>query len=320
MKISVAICTFNGEKYLKEQIDSILNQTLKVNEIIVCDDQSTDTTIAILEDYSQKNTGLFKIFKNHVNLRSVKNFEKATSLCTGDIIFLSDQDDSWLPEKVADIIRYFELNPNINVVSTNGHCMDDNSEIIDKFTVWDVPQLFIDNNVKFDYYTSISYFFNIATGATMALKKSFLAECLPFPIIPNFHHDEWLARVSSSKNQFAFLTKKYIKYRIHDAQQVGGIIYKLDKGDKKQLLNLLDLNNYEIKFYQFKIKIKRLCNAYYLMKNIANIDLNNSLFNKNINEIKLLVQNHKLAMKNKYPIRSFFLLISDKILNKRQLN
>lgn len=320
MKTSVALCTFNGEKFLHEQLDSILNQSVPVDEIIICDDKSTDGTHDIINQYYIEYPNLIKFYINEINLRSVKNFEKAISLCTGDIIFLSDQDDSWLPEKVADMICYFELNPNINVVATNGFCMDEHSEIIDKFTVWDIPQLFIDNNVRFDYYTSISYFFNIATGATMALKKSFIKECLPFPIIPNFHHDEWLARVSSSKNQFAFLTKKYIKYRIHDAQQVGGIIYKLNNHNKKELLNLLDLYNYELKFHQFKLKIKRLCTTYYLKKNLDNFDKNYTFHDGSLDELKKIVDNYKFEMRKKYPIRSFFLHYTDKILNKRQLN
>lgn len=312
MKISVALCTYNGEKYLEEQLDSILNQTLKVDEIIVCDDQSSDNTIEILKNYSKKNEGLFKIFINEINLRSVKNFEKAISLCTGDIIFLSDQDDSWLPEKVAEITSYFKLNPSISVIATNGYCIDENSELIDKFTVWEIPQLFIDNNVNFDFYTTISYFFNIATGATMALKKSFLKECLPFPIIPNFHHDEWLARVSSSKKCFSFLSKKYINYRIHDEQQVGGVFYKLDNKNKNELLNLLDLHNYDIKFYQFKQKIKRLCNTYYLKKSLADLEKNYILHKDNIEEIKKIIEKYKFEMKKKYPIRSFFFIIQIK--------
>ena len=75
MKLSVAMCTYNGGRFLKEQIDSILNQTLKVDEIIVCDDISTDDTLTILEEYSNKNPNLFKIYKNEINLKSVKNFE-----------------------------------------------------------------------------------------------------------------------------------------------------------------------------------------------------------------------------------------------------
>lgn len=103
MKTSVALCTYNGEKYIKEQLDSILNQTKKVDEIIVCDDCSSDKTVEILNHYSSTNPGLFKIYINEQNLRSVKNFEKAITLCTGDIIFLSDQDDFWVNEKSGRI-------------------------------------------------------------------------------------------------------------------------------------------------------------------------------------------------------------------------
>ena len=77
MQISVALCTYNGEKFIHQQIDSILKQSLKVDEIVVCDDGSNDKTIEILNDYSKKNPDLFKIHQNEKNLRSVKNFEKA---------------------------------------------------------------------------------------------------------------------------------------------------------------------------------------------------------------------------------------------------
>ena len=87
MKISVALCTYNGEQFLKEQLDSILKQTQKVDEIVICDDGSTDATINILENYSANYPNIFHIYRNKVNLRSVKNFEKAITLCTGDLIF-----------------------------------------------------------------------------------------------------------------------------------------------------------------------------------------------------------------------------------------
>lgn len=86
-KISVALCTYNGEKFIHQQIDSILNQSLKVDEIVVCDDGSTDETQNILAKYQNKYPSIFKIHINEKNLRSVKNFEKAISLCSGEIIF-----------------------------------------------------------------------------------------------------------------------------------------------------------------------------------------------------------------------------------------
>lgn len=320
MKISVALCTYNGEKYIVEQLNSILNQTKPVDEIVICDDISSDETHDIINQYCNKFPNIIKFHINEINLRSVKNFEKAISLCTGDIIFLSDQDDNWLPEKVADIVHYFELNPQISVVATNGNCINENSELINDFLIWDVPQLFIDNKIHLDYYYLISCFFNIATGATMALRSKFISECVPFPLIPNFHHDEWIARVASSKGQFSFLPKKYINYRIHDEQQVGGILYDLDDKNKKELLSLLDLTNYEIDFFQFKRRIKRLCTAYYTNKKLAQSGEINEVFNTTLYNIRILVEGYKINMKKKYPILEFFLHYSDKILNKRQLN
>lgn len=320
MKVSVALCTYNGENYLNEQIDSILNQTRKVDEIVVCDDSSTDSTFEILEVYAKSHPDVFKVVKNGTTLRSVKNFEKAISLCTGDVIFLSDQDDSWVPEKVADIIGFFEANPTINVVATNGYCMDENSEIIDKFTVWDIPKLFQDNNAYFDYYKIISCFFNIATGATMALRKSYVNECIPFPEIRNFHHDEWIARISSSKNQFAFLHDKYIKYRIHAAQQVGGVLYKINDSEKKEIIEIYQLNNFQVSFFAYKKRIKRLCNAYKMNQQLSkNVDVN-QLFKSELENIRNIIEINKHQMQKIYPIKSFFLRITDKILNKRQIN
>jgi Glycosyltransferases involved in cell wall biogenesis len=96
MTTSVALCTFNGEKFLRQQIDSILNQSMKVDEIVVCDDRSKDATIDILNGYQKKYPSVFKIYQNESNLGSVKNFERAVSLCSNEIIFLSDQDDFWI--------------------------------------------------------------------------------------------------------------------------------------------------------------------------------------------------------------------------------
>ena len=108
MKLSVALCTFNGEIFLKEQLDSILNQSINIDEIIVCDDQSTDNTKQILESYKKDNPDLFKIYYNEKNLRSNKNFEKAIKLTSGDYIFLSDQDDIWKENKVEETLAVFK--------------------------------------------------------------------------------------------------------------------------------------------------------------------------------------------------------------------
>lgn len=236
MKISVALCTYNGEKFLKEQIDSILNQNLSVDEIVVCDDGSTDSTIPILKSYEKKFPEIFKIHQNGKNLRSVKNFEKAISLCENEIIFLSDQDDIWLPEKVEKYVDYFHKNPDISVLCSNGYGIDEEGETLDIVTIWDVPELVRKKEGDFNYFENIAFVGNFATGAAMAIRKNFLNEVIPFPEIMDFHHDEWMALISSHQNKFALLDEKLFKYRVHAHQQVGGVFYKNSEKKKNKLI------------------------------------------------------------------------------------
>ena len=100
--VSIALCTYNGEQFLKKQIDSLLNQTYSNLQIIICDDASQDDTKAILEDYSDSR--IKKIF-NHKNIGYIKNFEQAINLCKGDFIALCDQDDIWKPEKIETMLN-----------------------------------------------------------------------------------------------------------------------------------------------------------------------------------------------------------------------
>ena len=242
MKVSVAMCTFNGAKFISEQIDSILNQTRKVDEIIVCDDGSTDETIIILKKYDAKFPELFKIIQNEINLRSVKNFEKAIQLCSGDFIFLADQDDIWAENKVADYLKYFELNPNIDLIASNGYCIDEKSEVQEKYAIWDVPEFLREKQVSISYFEIISFVFNIATGASFGFRKSIIEDIIPFPKIDSYHHDEWMATIASSKNSFALLNEKYFYYRIHENQQVGGVFFDKTEKVKKSLLRKFNLH------------------------------------------------------------------------------
>jgi glycosyltransferase involved in cell wall biosynthesis len=319
MKLSVAMCTYNGGRFLKEQLDSILNQTLKVDEIIVCDDISTDNTLTILEEYSNKNPNLFKIYKNEKNLRSVKNFEKAISLCRGDIIFLSDQDDIWVENKIEDYVKYFNNHQNINVLASNGYCIDQYSNVYEKYAFWDAPQFLKDLNINFDYFKIITHISNIATGASMAFRKSIVPDILPFPLMNNFHHDEWIAIISSSINSFDLLNKKYFYYRIHDNQQVGGVFYEKNYRTKKMILDLFDVESSNCIFKNYKNKIKKIGLSFERNYNLSNhTHKHQELFKKNIHSIENLYYFNKRKFRKSFPIKSFFLSISDKILNKRQ--
>ena len=159
MKLSVAMCTYNGAEFIRQQLDSILKQSVSVDEIIICDDFSTDSTIEIINEYIEKFPLIIYLHKNEICLRSVKNFEKAINLCTGDIIFLSDQDDVWAKNKVKVYIQYFNDNLNINVIGSNGFCIDENSNEIDKYSLWDIPNFLKEQNIPFDYFKIIKYIF-----------------------------------------------------------------------------------------------------------------------------------------------------------------
>ena len=129
MKVSVALIVYNGANYMQTQLNSILSQSHKVDEIIIVEDASSDNTKEILSSYANQNPALFSISYNPVNLGSYKSIEKAIKLCTGDIILLADHDDFWYSNKVASVLKWFEANPTMNGVFTNGYLMDAQGEI-----------------------------------------------------------------------------------------------------------------------------------------------------------------------------------------------
>jgi glycosyltransferase involved in cell wall biosynthesis len=137
MTLSVAMCTYNGSKFINDQLNSIIEQSRKVDEIIIFDDCSTDTTVQIIAEYIEKYPGLIQLFRNEKNLKSTKNFENAIAKCTGDYIFLADQDDVWDFHKVEKIIAKFEQNESIEGIFTNGKLINDFNETIPNTDMWD---------------------------------------------------------------------------------------------------------------------------------------------------------------------------------------
>jgi glycosyltransferase involved in cell wall biosynthesis len=107
--ISIAMCTYNGERFIKEQLDSILNQTYKNFELIITDDDSSDKTITIIKEYIKQDKRI-KLYQNNSNLGFIKNFEKAISLCSGDYIVLADQDDIWKVNKLEIFLEQIKDN------------------------------------------------------------------------------------------------------------------------------------------------------------------------------------------------------------------
>lgn len=220
--LSVALCTYNGERYIREQIESILNQTMPVDEIVVCDDGSNDNTLHIIESLREGEHTAIHVYRNEKNLGPARNFQKAINLCQGDIIFLSDQDDVWYQDKVSIIVDFFNKHSSIDTVFTNASLINEDGIIQDN-TLWyycfdkDVKRLF-DAGLEFDCFA----YGNHATGATMAIRKQKLPD---INYNTDFLHDHALAVLAANTDSLGYIDQCLIYYRLHSKQVCG--IYKV---------------------------------------------------------------------------------------------
>lgn len=199
-KISVCMATFNGEKFIKEQLDSILILLGDTDEVIISDDGSTDRTIDIINNY---NDSRIKIYKNDNKPGVIGNFENSISKSKGDYIFLSDQDDVWLKDKVSKVIHELQ---NVDLVVTDAFLTNEKGEKFKEsyyYTNKTKPGL-INNIINASYL-----------GCTMAFKKDIKSYILPFPSrIPM--HDLWIGSMVYLKGKVKFMDDKLILYRRHD--------------------------------------------------------------------------------------------------------
>ena len=223
MKISIALCTCNGERYLLEQLKSIESQTRKPDELIVCDDKSSDRTLDIL--YLFKKTCQFPmyIYENESKLGSTRNFEKTIQLCGGEIIALSDQDDIWKSDKLEKIVAEFEKCPDIGYVFSDAELVDEQLKLIHR-RLWKSLGF---QGVRYRQFVRGDQFSclfrrNIVTGATMAFRSSLRNLVLPFPLNTSWLHDGWIALIASSTGNYGRpLPEPLMLYRQHSGQQVG---------------------------------------------------------------------------------------------------
>jgi glycosyltransferase involved in cell wall biosynthesis len=224
LKVSVALCTCNGERFLAEQLQSLFSQTSAVDEIIVCDDASTDRTLAIVNRFIDEHPGIIALYVNDQRLKPVKNFEKAIRLCSGDVIFLSDQDDVWLPRKVEVMMECLSENPSALLLFTNGDLINESGKRLDG-TLWEhwgfdlaTRTLWLDNDYAF---RSLLRGVNKITGATVAFRSVLKESIFPFEMSDRYWHDAWLSLFAAKCNGLRFMDLSLINYRIHSRQLVG---------------------------------------------------------------------------------------------------
>lgn len=222
-KISIAICTYYGEAYLQEQLDSFAVQTRLPDEVVICDDCSQDGTRQILTDFAERAAFPVHLYFNEQNLGFIKNFEKAIRLCEGDIIVLSDQDDVWEPNKLEIIEKEF-TGPDVGLVYADAAVVDENLELLDK-TLWqyisftDEKQKKVVEGKAFDLLISNGHFL----GSSMAFRAKYKDLILPIPLDIQCLHDNWIAFVVSTVAKFEIVSERLIKYRQHQQQCSDGV-------------------------------------------------------------------------------------------------
>ena len=205
--ISVAMATYNGEQFLQEQLDSIFNQNYSDIEIIVCDDCSTDGTWALLKQNEEKDSRLH-CYRNSSNLGFKKNFEKAISLCKGDYIALSDQDDVWLPNHLSDLLLILGNN---SIACGNSLLIDSFGNSLEK-QLNEVDKLYNFSSSKCIY--KIIFDRNSFQGASMLMRREFANSCLPIPDTISYH-DVWFACCACLENKISYVFDIITLYRQH---------------------------------------------------------------------------------------------------------
>ena len=221
MTISVAMCTYNGERYLREQLESIVRQQRLPDQVIICDDASRDGTLAICKAFAATAPFPVHIHTNDTTIGSTGNFARSIALCAGDIIVLSDQDDVWHWNKLHLIEQTFLDSAENGAVFSNGAVVSDTLTHLG-YTLWD--RFLFTGSYKANFMRG--YIFdtllnhNVVTGATMAFRSNLRDTILPIPL--DWVHDSWIAITIASRSSIALIDTCLIDYRQHETQQIGG--------------------------------------------------------------------------------------------------
>ena len=213
----MALCLYNGEKYINDQLSSILNQTIPPLEIVICDDGSTDNGISKACALLDLHLVNYRIIRNTVNRGVANNFLNAIKLCTSEYVFTSDQDDLWREDKAANILDVFEKNPSAMLVFSDGDLIDSDNVSLN-CTIWEsvgITDIMLTECKWFDYMLPK----HIVTGATMAIKKELIEDIEYVP--EGFIHDEWFALKAAIKNAMFACPEKLIRYRQHTSNVIG---------------------------------------------------------------------------------------------------
>lgn len=283
-KIDVLLATYNGEKYLKELLDSILIQTYSNIRIVICDDCSNDNTVLILKEYQRRDNRIV-IYENAKNIGSDKTFEFLLKKVESEYYMFADQDDVWNKDKIELTFKKL-IDEDADLVFTDLEVVNHELKTIDKsFNRLKKYNYKINKCIKNGYDLEILY--NTITGCTILSKSSWINDILPFPENKNILYDYWIGLIISLKGKVAYLNMPTIKYRQHVDNQVGSSRY-VEK-----------LNNFEtIRNHLIDLRIQ----------NFSTFLSNKNLFTKEQNEL------------NKKALEYYMMIVNKKNINLKNLS
>ena len=220
LSLSIALAAYNGERYIGEQLDSIMRQTRLPDELVISDDASIDTTLDIVGEFARRAPFPVRIYENRERLGSTRNFEKSIRACSGDIIFLCDQDDVWYSEKIVQIEKCFMNDEEAGVVFTDADVVNQN---LDPFgpRLWKRFRFNLRKQAQVSAHDAFAVLLKhfVVTGATMAFRSSYRDLVLPIP--EEWTHDGWIALLISASSHLIALPIPLIAYRQHGSNQIG---------------------------------------------------------------------------------------------------
>jgi glycosyltransferase involved in cell wall biosynthesis len=221
-KLSVILTTFNGAAFIEKQIQSILKQNTAPDEIIICDDNSTDETVSLLNTFI--NNKLIKLFVNDKRLGVVENFKKAARLAQpGNWLVFADQDDIWAPQKLMRLMDEMQLmdDGSIPALIYSDLSIIDKNDIVISGSFWAAQKI---RPEKIKLATLL--YGNVVTGCTMIINYPMAEEFFKMDNA-NFLHDEWLALIAYSFGKAKFLRDKLVFYRKHESNVTFSEDYKV---------------------------------------------------------------------------------------------
>ena len=246
-KVDILLATYNGEKYIREQIDSILNQTYKEFRLLISDDGSIDGTRDILNEYKAKDDRI-EIFMQEENLGVVKNFEFLLKKVEAKYYMFSDQDDIWKDEKIEKSLKKIE--EGFDLVYSDLEVVDENLNVTYE-SYWKLKGIY-KKIKKYNNFESL-YLNNFITGCTVISKKELIDSFMPLPNISKFVlHDYWISLIISQNGKIAYIEEPLIKYRQHKNNKVGS----KKKSDELKSIDEIRSLFIQVKKEHFKVFIE----------------------------------------------------------------